>query len=119
MNGCGASTQKRWLYGHAEGWRRHHSGAASTPPPARAAVVVNLVMSFLRFDCRNCGGAVAIAAEQAAIASCRVATSWDSAGSAARYAFAMRSVVATSGGPASAIPRRRGTRRAASVSAFS
>src|SRR4051812_48785692 len=30
MNGCGASTQKRWPYGHAEGWRRHHSAAPTT-----------------------------------------------------------------------------------------
>src|SRR3954454_21290255 len=32
MNGCGACTQKRWLYGHAEGYWRHHSAAARRPP---------------------------------------------------------------------------------------
>ena len=34
MNGCGASTQKRWPYGHAEGFLRHHSAAASTAAAA-------------------------------------------------------------------------------------
>src|SRR3954447_23325990 len=37
MNGCGASTQKRWPYGHADGFLRHHSAAASTQPAASAA----------------------------------------------------------------------------------
>src|SRR6187431_2911569 len=38
MNGCGACTQKRWLYGHAEGLRRHHAAAARVPaaPSSRA-----------------------------------------------------------------------------------
>src|SRR4051812_45851891 len=37
MNGCGASTQNRWPYGHAEGWRRHHAAVARTAPRASAA----------------------------------------------------------------------------------
>ena len=29
MPGCGAITQKRWLYGHADGFLRHQSAAAT------------------------------------------------------------------------------------------
>ena len=36
MNGCGASTQKRCEYGHADGCFRHQSAAPSTAPPARS-----------------------------------------------------------------------------------
>src|SRR5215208_2093737 len=36
MSGCGACTQKRWLYGHADGWRRHQTAAAPSPAAATA-----------------------------------------------------------------------------------
>src|SRR5216684_454076 len=38
MNGCGACTQKRWLYGQADGLRRQYSATPSTaaaPPDTR------------------------------------------------------------------------------------
>src|SRR3954467_6295888 len=34
MNGCGASTQNRWPYGHADGFFLQYAAAASTPPVA-------------------------------------------------------------------------------------
>ena len=34
MQGCGASTQKRCPYGHADGFFRHHTAAARVPSAA-------------------------------------------------------------------------------------
>src|SRR5437588_27615 len=52
MNGCGASTQKRWLYGQALGFLRHHSAtAANAIPQPTGASRRTVISAHLRRCC--------------------------------------------------------------------